>query len=96
MLSMSSGNTLITAYRLDAPLGVDCESGVKDGKGTGMGVSRVGNGEPMNNVGVSVTDGGGGALSARDWVQAPSAKMSNREVSIFLFIIIPSTTALSP
>ena len=65
MLSISSGSTLITAYRLvDVPPGVGCESGVKLGNGTGItvspaiGVSSVGSGEPMNKVGVSVAEGG--------------------------------------
>lgn len=85
----------MTAYKLDAPLGVDCESGVKDGRGTGtavspgMGVSRVGSGEPINRVGVSVADGGWGVVSASDWVQAPIARMSSRDVNILLFILFP-------
>lgn len=85
----------MTAYRFVAPLGVECESGVKDGKGTGaavspsMGVSRVGNGEPMNRVGVSVADGGCGVSSANDWVQAPSARMSSRDMGILLFMLFP-------
>jgi hypothetical protein len=95
MLSMSSGNTLITAYVLDAPLGVDCERGVKLGNGTGTtvspgaGVSSVGAGEPMNSVGVAVAAGGVGVASVRGCVQAPSARISNREVNIFLFIVLP-------
>ena len=77
-----------------------CDSGVKDGKGTGtavspsMGVSKVGSGEPINRVGVSVTDEGLGVVSANDWVQAPSARMSSRDMSILLFILFPFTATI--
>ena len=45
--------------------------------------------EPNDNVGVTVAGGGCGVVSASDCVQAESARMTSREVNIFLFIAYP-------
>ena len=50
----------------------------------------AGSGEPRNKVGVALAEGVCGVVSAKDCVQALSARVSNRKVKIFLFIVFPS------
>ncbi len=65
-----------------SPPKVGCVIGVKVGKGSGTD-------EPNDNVGVTVAGGACGVVSASDCVQAESARMTSREVNIFLFIAYP-------
>jgi hypothetical protein len=101
MLSTSFSETRMTTYVAELPLGVGWVgwvSGVKVAKGAGeagtgvivstpgAGVLSGGIGEPRNNVGVAVMNGGCGVGVPGAGAQALRARSSSKTSKVFVFM----------